>query len=102
MSQQVNTPINQAVQTISNLAQQVQTQNITVQQQQTTQQQVAEFQAMFTNIITNMLQITNDLAYDIATLDKEDCLKCKIVTKVRTLIKLLKELLELQKKFRTQ
>ena len=95
------TPISTAQHIIST-QQQIQTQTQTIPTQVQTQQQQVDQKLLekINNIIASMLQTANDLAYEIATLEDEKCSKCPIVAKCRTLVKLLKELIKLQREFR--
>jgi len=91
------TPIQQAqqvfqtVQQTTTVPQQVQP----VQQpiQQTTEQHVNRM----VNLIVTMLNIANEIAIEMAMLEEEKCINCNIVKKCKSLIKILREIIELQK-----
>ena len=96
----------------------IQTAQQIIQQQQVAQQQTVQPQVVATaqvqqpqqmdqlsskviDIINNILQVAGEIAYDIVVLEDEKCKQCSIVQKCRKIIKLLKDLIELQRQFRS-
>ena len=58
-----------------------------------------ELQNKIAQILSETLQTINEIALEIATIEDEKCKSCQVVSKCKVIIKLLKDLINIQREY---